>query len=82
MNRLILLAVVLQTGAAMAQGSSVAALGVRAEVRPSAHIRVEPGGVVRVEAGRAKAALSLGAPAAAGSTAPLEPNSVTLNVDF
>jgi len=66
----------------MAHGSSMAALGVRAEVRPSALIRVEPNGAVVVEAGRARAALSLETPAAAGSTTPLEPNRVKLNVDF
>lgn len=65
----------------MAHGSSMAALGVRAEVRPSAVIRVEPNGVVVVQAGRVKAVISPET-AAAGSTSALEPNRVTLKVDF
>lgn len=70
------------SGAAMAHGSSVAVLGVRAEVRPSALIRLDAGNAVVVYAGRTRPAVSLEAPAAAGSTKPGEHNRVTVNVDF
>lgn len=66
----------------MAQGSAVSVLAVRAEVRPSAVIRLDAANRVIVEAGRARPVLSLEAPAAAGRTAPGEDGRITVKVDF